>query len=159
MYGQQGWQMTANPGSPEEAARQKDLKIDTVRDWLADIHLRPLAKRGGGCLFCTTRNADRSGVECHALSKLPGRAAAYATLILVAHNIRRTAAHNCPLPARSSFVRLPARWWRMRCVMLNLTEADAALLAAWAAGASAGRSIWLKTPTSLERLARTSSTI
>lgn len=118
---------------PEEAARQKDLKIDTVRDWLADIHLRPYEARRRVFIL---HDAERlTEAASNAMLKTLEEPPPYATLILVAHTsgeLLPTIVSRCqPLKLRPLARTVVADALRER---LNLTEADAALLAAWSGG-------------------------
>ncbi|HRC78047.1 MAG TPA: DNA polymerase III subunit delta', partial [Kouleothrix sp.] len=68
---------------PEEAARQRDLKIDTVRDWLADINLRPYEGRRRVFIL---HDAERlTEAASNAMLKTLEEPPPYATLVLVAH--------------------------------------------------------------------------
>lgn len=68
---------------PEEAARQRDLKIDTVRDWLADINLRPY--EGRRRVFILHEAERLTEAASNAMLKTLEEPPPYATLILVAH--------------------------------------------------------------------------
>src|SRR5918912_510430 len=68
---------------PDEAARQKDLRIDTVRDWLADINLRPYEGRRRVFIL---HDAERlTEAASNAMLKTLEEPPPYATLILVAN--------------------------------------------------------------------------
>ncbi|MEI8167909.1 MAG: DNA polymerase III subunit [Chloroflexales bacterium] len=116
---------------PEEAARQKELKIGTVREWQRDLALRPYeALRRIFILHDAERlNEEASNAMLKTLEEPP----AYATLILVANStdLLPTIVSRCrvlrlrPLPRREVAAALVAR---------GMDEPDAATLAAWSGG-------------------------
>jgi len=118
---------------PDEAARQKDLKIDTVRDWLADINLRPYEGRRRVFIL---HDAERlTEAASNAMLKTLEEPPAYATLLLVAHTageLLPTIVSRCqpiklrPAPRHAIAAALRERY--------NLAEGDAELLAAWSGG-------------------------
>ncbi len=120
---------------PEEAARQKELKIGTVREWQRDLTLRPYeAPRRVLILHDAERlNEEASNAMLKTLEEPPP----YATLILVANStdLLPTIVSRCrvlrlrPLPRRQVAEALAAR---------GVAPDDAALLAAW----SGGRIVW-----------------
>lgn len=116
---------------PDEAARQKELKIATVREWQRDLALRPYeANRRVLILHDAERlNEEASNAMLKTLEEPPP----YATLILVANStdLMPTIVSRCralrlrPLPRRQVAEALSAR---------GVTADDAALLAAWSGG-------------------------
>ncbi|MFN8503327.1 DNA polymerase III subunit delta' [Kouleothrix sp.] len=118
---------------PEEAARQRDLKIDTVRDWLADINLRPYEGRRRVFIL---HDAERlTEAASNAMLKTLEEPPPYATLVLVAHTageLLPTIVSRCqPLKLRPVARAAVAAALRER---FNLATADADLLAAWSGG-------------------------
>lgn len=118
---------------PEEAARQKDLKIDTVREWLRDISLRPY--EGRRRVFILHDAEKLTEAAANAMLKTLEEPPPYATLALVANtsgDLLPTIVSRCqplklrPIPRAQVAAALRAR--------RNLAEADAELLAAWSAG-------------------------
>ena len=115
---------------PEEAARQRDLKIDTVRDWLADINLRPYEGRRRVFIL---HDAERlTEAASNAMLKTLEEPPPYATLVLVAHTageLLPTIVSRCqPLKLRPVARAAVAAALRER---FNLATADADLLAAF----------------------------
>jgi DNA polymerase III subunit delta' len=116
---------------PDEAARQKELKIGTVREWQRDITLRPYeAQRRVFILHDAERlNEEASNAMLKTLEEPPP----YATIILVANSteLLPTIVSRCrvlrlrPLPRRQVAAALEAR---------GVAVEDAALLAAWSGG-------------------------
>lgn len=118
---------------PEEAARQRDLKIDTVRDWLADINLRPYEARRRVFIL---HDAERlTEAASNAMLKTLEEPPPYATLILVAHTageLLPTIVSRCqPLKLRPMPRAIVATTLRER---FNVAAEDADLLAAWSGG-------------------------
>lgn len=118
---------------PDEAARQKDLKIDTVREWLADINLRPYEGRRRAFIL---HDAERlTEAASNAMLKTLEEPPPYATLILVAHTageLLPTIASRCqPLKLRPAPRAAVAA---ALCARFDLAAGDADLLAAWSAG-------------------------
>lgn len=116
---------------PEEAARQKELKIGTVREWQRDITLRPYEARRRVLIL---HDAERLNEEAsNAMLKTLEEPPPYATLILVANStdLLPTIVSRCrvlrlrPLPRRQVAQALEAR---------GVAPADAALMAAWSGG-------------------------
>jgi DNA polymerase-3 subunit delta' len=116
----------------EDAARQKDLKIDTVREWQRDIALRPY--EGQRRVFIL-HDADYLNEEAsNAMLKTLEEPPPFATLVLVANrdNLLPTIVSRCqairlrPLPRQQVARALTQR--------AGLNEAQANLLAAWSAG-------------------------
>lgn len=115
----------------DEAARQKELKIATVREWQRDISLRPYEGRRRVLIL---HDAERLNEESsNAMLKTLEEPPDYATLILVANStdLLPTIVSRCrvlrlrPLPRRQVAEALVAR---------NIAAADAELLAAWSGG-------------------------
>jgi DNA polymerase III subunit delta' len=116
---------------PDEAARQKELKIATVREWQRDISLRPYEARRRIFIL---HDAERLNEEAsNAMLKTLEEPPPYATLILVANSteLLATIVSRCrvlrlrPLPRRQVAAALAER---------GVTSEDAALLAAWSGG-------------------------
>jgi DNA polymerase III subunit delta' len=118
---------------PDEAQRQKDLKIDTVREWLADISLRPYEGRRRVFIL---HDAERlTEAASNAMLKTLEEPPPYATMILVANtagDLMPTIVSRCqPLKLRPIPRALVAAALRER---FNLPESDADLLASWSGG-------------------------
>ncbi len=116
----------------EEAGRQKDLKIGTVREWQADIALRPYEGRRRVFILY---DAERLNEEAsNALLKTLEEPPPFATLVLVAHstNLLPTVVSRCqlirlrPLPRQHVYQALVEH--------RGLTHDAAELLAAWSDG-------------------------
>ncbi|NNJ10028.1 DNA polymerase III subunit delta' [Chloroflexales bacterium ZM16-3] len=116
---------------PDEAARQKELKIATVREWQRDISLRPYEGRRRVLIL---HDAERLNEESsNAMLKTLEEPPDYATIILVANSseLLPTIVSRCrvlrlrPLPRRQVAEALTAR---------NIAAEDADLLAAWSGG-------------------------
>ncbi len=115
----------------DEAARQKELKIATVREWQRDISLRPYEGRRRVLIL---HDAERLNEESsNAMLKTLEEPPDYATLILVANStdLLPTIVSRCrvlrlrPLPRRQVVEALTA---------CGADPADAELLAAWSGG-------------------------
>lgn len=115
----------------DEAARQKELKIATIREWQADISLRPYEGRRRVLIL---HDAERLNEESsNAMLKTLEEPPPYATLILVANStdLLPTIVSRCrvlrlrPLPRRQVALALEGR---------GMPPADAELLAAWSGG-------------------------
>ena len=118
---------------PDEAARQKDLKIDTMRDWLADINLRPYEGRRRVFIL---HDAERlTEAAANAMLKTLEEPPPYATLLLVAHtagDLMPTIVSRCqPIKLRPAPRAAIAPALRDR---YHLAAGDAELLAAWSGG-------------------------
>jgi DNA polymerase-3 subunit delta' len=118
---------------PDEAARQRDLKIDTIREWQADINLRPY--EGQRRVFLLHDAERMSESAANAMLKTLEEPPPYATLILVANtagDLLQTIVSRCqpiklrPVPRSEIAQALHQR--------LNIATADADLLAAWSGG-------------------------
>jgi DNA polymerase-3 subunit delta' len=116
---------------PDEAARQKELKIATVREWQRDIALKPYE---GSRRVLILHDAERLSDEAaNCMLKTLEEPPPYATIILVANSVELlpTIVSRCrvlrlrPLPRRQIVETLQAR---------GVTPEDAALLAAWSGG-------------------------
>lgn len=117
---------------PDEAARQKELKIGTVREWQRDIALRPYEGRRRVFILHDAEylNEEASNAMLKTLEEPPP----FATLILVANrtSLLPTIVSRCqlirlrPLPRQQIIRALVAQ--------AHLTEDEAALLAAWSGG-------------------------
>ena len=132
----------------EDAARQKELKIGTVREWQRDINLRPYeAKRRIFILHDAERlNEEASNAMLKTLEEPPP----YATLILVAHSteLLQTIVSRCrllrlrPLPRQQVASTLEER---------GVPAEQAALLAAWSGGRLGWALQLIEQPESLAR--------
>jgi DNA polymerase-3 subunit delta' len=116
---------------PEEAARQKELKIGTVREWQHDVSLRPYEARRRVFIL---HDAERLNEEAsNAMLKTLEEPPPYATLVLVANStdLLPTIVSRCrvlrlrPLSRHQVQAALVAR---------SVEPPDAALLAAWSGG-------------------------
>jgi DNA polymerase-3 subunit delta' len=118
---------------PEEAARQKDLKIDTVREWQSDIHLRPY--EGRRRVFILHDAEKLTEAAANAMLKTLEEPPPYATLVLVANtsgDLLPTIVSRCqPLKLRPAPRAAVAAALRER---YDLAAGDADLLAAWSGG-------------------------
>jgi DNA polymerase III subunit delta' len=118
---------------PDEAQRQKDLKIDTIREWQADINLRPYEGRRRVFIL---HDAERlTEAASNAMLKTLEEPPSYATLILVANtagDLLPTIVSRCqplklrPIPRAVVAVALREHY--------QLAEYDANLVAAWSGG-------------------------
>lgn len=117
----------------DDAARQKELKIDTVREWQRDMMLKPY--EGRRRIFILHDAEKLNEAASNAMLKTLEEPPPYATLILVAHttgSLLPTIVSRCqllrlrPLPRAQVAAALRERW--------NLTPGDAELLAAWSGG-------------------------
>jgi DNA polymerase-3 subunit delta' len=117
----------------EEAARQRDLKIDTIREWQADITLRPYEGRRRVFIL---HDAERmSEAASNAMLKTLEEPPHYATLVLVANtagDLMPTIVSRCqPIKLRPVPRALLAEELQRR---RSLSAGDAELLAAWSSG-------------------------
>jgi DNA polymerase III subunit delta' len=117
----------------DEAARQKDLKIDTVREWQSDISLRPY--EGRQRVFILHDAEKLTEAAANAMLKTLEEPPPYATLVLVANtsgDLMPTIVSRCqplklrPVPRATIVAALRERY--------GLAEGDASLLAAWSSG-------------------------
>lgn len=117
----------------EEAARQRDLKIDTIREWQADINLRPY--EGQRRIFILHDAERMSESAANAMLKTLEEPPPYATLVLVANtagDLLPTIVSRCqPLKLRPVPRELLAAALRQRH---GLVAEEANLLAAWSGG-------------------------
>jgi DNA polymerase-3 subunit delta' len=118
---------------PDEAARQKELKINTVREWLADIDLKPYESRRR--VFILHDAEKLTEAASNAMLKTLEEPPPYATLILVANTageLLPTIVSRCqpiklrPIPRAQVVAALRERF--------GLAAGDAELLAAWSGG-------------------------
>lgn len=118
---------------PEDAAKQRDLKIDTVREWLADVNLKPY--EGKRRVFILHDAERLNEAAANAMLKTLEEPPPYATLILVANtsgDLLPTIVSRCqPLKLRPVPRAQVAQALQER---LNLAAEDAELLAAWSGG-------------------------
>ncbi|MBC8160210.1 MAG: DNA polymerase III subunit delta' [Roseiflexaceae bacterium] len=118
---------------PEDAAKQRDLKIDTVRDWLADVNLKPYESRRRVFIL---HDAERlNEAAANAMLKTLEEPPPYATLVLVANTsgeLMATIVSRCqPLklrPVPRAEIATALRTHK------QLAAEDADLLAAWSGG-------------------------
>jgi DNA polymerase-3 subunit delta' len=117
----------------EEAARQKDLKIDTIRTWQGDLHLRPF--EGQRRVFVLHDAEKLNEAAANAMLKTLEEPPPYVTLVLVANtsgDLLPTIVSRCqplklrPIPRQQIATALRERH--------NLATEDADLLAAWSGG-------------------------
>ncbi len=117
---------------PDEAARQKELKIGTIREWRGDITLKPYEGRRRVFIL---HDAERLNEEAsNAMLKTLEEPPAFANLILIANStdLLPTIVSRCqvirlrPLPRRQVAAALSER--------VDISVEDAALLAAWSGG-------------------------
>src|SRR5262245_52754063 len=118
---------------PDEAARQKELKIDTVREWQSDINLRPY--EGRRRVFILHDAEKLTDAAANAMLKTLEEPPPYATIVLVANtggDLLPTIVSRCqplrlrPVPRAEVAAALRERY--------GLPEGDAQLLAAWSGG-------------------------
>lgn len=116
---------------PEEAARQKELKIATVREWQNDVNLRPYEARRRVFIL---HDAERLNEEAsNAMLKTLEEPPPYATLVLVANStdLLPTIVSRC----RVLRLRPLGRQQVQEALSTRGVDApDAALLAAWSGG-------------------------
>jgi DNA polymerase-3 subunit delta' len=135
---------------PEEAARQRDLKIDTVREWQSDISLRPYEGRRRVLIL---HDAERlNDAAANAMLKTLEEPPPYATIVLVANtagDLLPTIVSRCqPLKLRPVPREQVAQVLQQR---YQLAAADADLLAAWSAGRPGWAIRMVNSPDDLER--------
>ncbi|MCX7791933.1 MAG: DNA polymerase III subunit delta' [Chloroflexaceae bacterium] len=138
----------AAAGKAEEAARQKELKIATIREWQRDITLRPYEAQRRVLIL---HDAERLSEEAaNAMLKTLEEPPLYATLILVAdsNDLLPTIVSRCrvlrlrPLPRRQVVAALVGR---------GADPDTAALLAAWSGGRIGQALQLLETPEAIAR--------
>lgn len=135
---------------PEEAVRQRDLRIDTIREWQRDISLRPYEGRQRVFIL---HDAERlNDASSNAMLKTLEEPPPYATLILVANtagDLLPTIVSRCrplklrPVPRSEIAQALQQRY--------ELTPQDAATLAAWSAGRPGWAIQMIQSPDDLEQ--------
>lgn len=115
----------------EEAARQKELKIGTVREWQQDVNLRPYEARRRIFIL---HDAERLNEEAsNAMLKTLEEPPPYATLVLVANSTDLLPT----IVSRCRVLRLrPLGRQQVQAALIerDVEAPDAALLAAWSAG-------------------------
>jgi DNA polymerase-3 subunit delta' len=115
----------------DEAARQKELKIATVREWQRDIALRPYEARRRILIL---HDAERLNEEAsNAMLKTLEEPPLYATIVLVANStdLLPTIVSRCRVLRLRP---LPRRYVAQALIGRSVAEADAALIAAWSGG-------------------------
>jgi DNA polymerase-3 subunit delta' len=134
---------------PEEAARQKDLKIDTVREWQSDINLRPY--EGRRRVFILHDAEKLTEAAANAMLKTLEEPPPYATIALVANTsgaLLPTIVSRCqPLKLRPAPRAAVAAALRER---YSLPAGDADLLAAWSGGRAGWALRMVEAPEELE---------
>lgn len=117
----------------DDAARQKELKIDTVREWQRDMMLKPYEGRRRVFILHDAEKLNESA--SNAMLKTLEEPPPYATIVLVAHTVGSllpTIVSRCQLlrlrPLPRAQVAAALREKR------NLAAGDAELLAAWSGG-------------------------
>lgn len=117
---------------PEEAARQKELKIDTIREWQRDIALKPYEGRRRVFIL---HDADCLNEEAaNAMLKTLEEPPPFATLVLVANhmNLLPTIVSRCQLIRLRPLSRQQVS--RALVEQNSLPAEQAELLAAWSGG-------------------------
>ncbi len=118
---------------PDDAAKQRDLKINTVREWLADVNLKPY--EGYRRVFILHDAERLNEAAANAMLKTLEEPPPYATLVLVANtsgDLMATIVSRCqslklrPVPRAALASALQTQH--------NLAAGDAELLAAWSGG-------------------------
>lgn len=128
-----GMATQAASAKAEDAARQKELKIDTVREWQRDVMLKPY--EGRRRVFILHDAEKLNEAASNAMLKTLEEPPPYATLILVAHtagSLLPTIVSRCQLLRLRPLPR--AQVARALREKYNLTAGDAELLAAWSGG-------------------------
>lgn len=116
----------------EEAARQRDVRIETVRTWLADINLRPY--EGRRRVFILDDAERLSEGAANAMLKVLEEPPPYATIILIAHtagDVMATIVSRCQAIKLRSVARTTIVPW---LIAQGVTDSDAATYAAWSEG-------------------------
>jgi DNA polymerase-3 subunit delta' len=116
----------------DEAARQKELKIDTIREWQRDIALRPYEGRRRVFILHDAENLNEE--SSNAMLKTLEEPPPFATLILIANrdNLLQTIVSRCqvirlrPLPRQQVA--------RALVQQAELPQEQATLVAAWSGG-------------------------
>ena len=116
----------------DEAARQRDLRIDTVRTWLADINLRPY--EGQRRVFILDDVERLTDGAANAMLKVLEEPPPYATIILLAHtagDVMATIVSRCQRIKLRPVERTDIRDW---LTGQSYALADAERCAAWSDG-------------------------
>lgn len=117
----------------EDAARQKEVKIDTVREWQSDIMLKPYEGKWRVFILHDAEKLNESA--SNAMLKTLEDPPPYAILILIAHT---TGSLLPTIVSRCQFIRLrPLPRAQIAAALRatrNLAAGDADLLAAWSRG-------------------------
>lgn len=116
----------------EEAARQRDLRIETVRTWLADINLRPY--EGRRRVFILDDGERLSEGAANAMLKVLEEPPPYATIILIAHtagDVMATIVSRCQAIKLRPVARDVIAPWLMA---QGVTQSEAVTYAAWSEG-------------------------
>ncbi len=134
---------------PEEALRQRDLRIDTIREWQRDITLRPY--EGQQRVFILHDAERLNDASSNAMLKTLEEPPPYATLILVANtagDLLPTIVSRC----RPLKLRLVPRAEISQALQerYNLSSSDAHMLAAWSAGRPGWAIHMVQSPEALE---------
>jgi DNA polymerase III subunit delta' len=131
----------------EEASRQRNLKIDTIREWQADITLKPY--EGKRRIFILHDAERLSEAAANAMLKTLEEPPLYATLILVANtagDLMQTIVSRCqpiklrPVARPELIVALAQR---------GMLAGDAQLLASWSGGRPGWALRMIETPDDL----------
>lgn len=126
-------QAAAATGAKADAARSKELKIATIREWQRDIDLRPFEARRRVFILDDADALNESAAN--AMLKTLEEPPPYAVLILIAHgagDLLPTIVSRCrvlrlrPLARKTVTQTLHQRY--------NVAPNDAALIAAWSGG-------------------------
>lgn len=118
---------------PEDAARQRDLKIDTIRTWLNDVTLKPY--EGKRRVFILHDAERLNEAAANAMLKTLEEPPPYATLILVANtsgDLMATIVSRCQPVKLRALPRTQVAEALQR--QHNIAPEDADLLAAWSGG-------------------------
>jgi DNA polymerase-3 subunit delta' len=116
----------------EEAARQRDVRIETVRTWLVDINLRPY--EGRRRVFILDDVERLSEGAANAMLKVLEEPPPYATIILIAHtagDVMATIVSRCQAIKLRPVARDAIAPWLMT---QGVSESDAVTYAAWSEG-------------------------
>jgi DNA polymerase III subunit delta' len=115
----------------DEAARQKELKIATVREWQRDITLRPFESRRRVFILHDAERLSDEAANC--MLKTLEEPPPYATIVLVANSteLLPTIVSRCRVLRLPPF---PRRWGAVSREPRVSTAEDAELLAAWSGG-------------------------
>jgi DNA polymerase III subunit delta' len=132
----------------EEGSRQRDLKIDTIREWQADINLKPYEGRRRVFILHDAERMTESAAN--AMLKTLEEPPPYATLVLVANtagDLLPTIVSRCqPIKLRPIGRAALAEALQGR----GLPSGDAQLLAAWSQGRPGWALRMVESPDDLE---------